>query len=85
MLYSATLLAPIPFGFERIGIIAFLATASCACAYLASSRFKQLPRTERLPFKQILIKPPFIVWITVVVIISVQLANGLYIDYLANK
>ncbi len=84
-LYSATLLAPIAWGFARIGSIIFVAAASCAFAYMASSRFKSPLETKRLSFKQVIAKPPFVVWITVVAIITLQLANGLYMVYLANQ
>jgi len=77
MLYSATLLAPVPWGLIRISCILFTAAASCALAYLASSHFKNPAETKHLLFKQLIAKPPFIIWIIAVVIIALQLASGL--------
>jgi len=85
MLYSATLLAPVPFGFVRITSIVLVAAASYAFAYLASSHFKSPAETRHLSFKQVIAKPPFLIWITVVVIITLQLASGLLMVYLENQ
>jgi hypothetical protein len=85
MLYSATLLAPVPFGFVRIGSIIFFAAASCTFAYLASTGFKSPTETRSPSLKQVILKPPFVIWIIAVVIISLQLAEGLLMVYLANK
>jgi len=77
-LYVQTLLAPGPFNTEAITTIGLLATVSCAFAYLSSSLFRyQAADTKPLRLRQVIAKPPFVVWIVVVVIISVQLANGL--------
>lgn len=85
MLYSATLLAPVPFGFVRIGCILMLAAASCAFAYFAGSRLASSVETEQVRLKRVLSKPPFIIWVIVAVVIVVQLANGLFMVYLANR
>lgn len=85
MLYSATLLAPVPFGFARISVIIVIAAASFALAYSSSSRFKSPAEAKPLRFKQVIARPPFVIWIVVVVIISFQLANGLIMVYLANR
>jgi hypothetical protein len=85
MFYSATLLAPIPFGFARISVIVVIAVASFALAYASSSRFKNPAETEPLRFRQVIVKPPFVLWIIVVVVIAFQLGNGLLMLSLANK
>jgi magnesium-transporting ATPase (P-type) len=85
MLYSATLLAPVPFDALRISVIGLLAAVSCALAYFSSSLFRNPADTKRLRLIQIIAKPPFVVWIVAVVIISFQLANGLYMLYLVNR
>lgn len=85
MLYSATLLAPIPFGFARISVIMVVAAASFALAYLSSTRFKSPAETEPLRFKQIIVKPPLVVWSVVALVIAFQLVNGLLMLSLANK
>jgi hypothetical protein len=85
MLYSATLLAPIPFGLVRIGCILFTAAASCALAYFTSSRLESSLESKHLSLSQVIVKPPFIVWGVVVVIIFLQLANGLLTVYWTTK
>ena len=85
MLYSATLLAPIPFGFARIGTILLCAVASYAFAYFASSHLEGPEEDKHLSFKRVVFKPPLIIWILVVVIIMLQLASGLMMVYWANK
>ena len=85
MLYSATLLAPIPFGFIRIGTALVLAIASCGLAYFASSRLERPAEMKHYSFTQVIFKPPFVVWIVVVTIILLQLANGLLIAYSASR
>lgn len=85
MLYTATLLAPIEFGFIRIGIALVLLIASCGLAYLASFRLDRPAEINHYSFKQVIVKPPFVVWIVVVSIILLELANGLVMTYLANK
>jgi len=84
-LYSLTLLVPGTFNAVAFSIIGFFAIASCALAYLSSSLFRNTEDTKRLRLTQIIAKPPFVVWIVVVVIISFQLANGLYTLYLVNR
>jgi hypothetical protein len=85
MLYSATLLAPVPFGFARISVIVLIAAASFALAYESSSRFKSPAETTPLRFKQVIAKPPFVIWIVAVVVIAYQLGNASLILSLANK
>jgi hypothetical protein len=85
MLYSAALLAPVPFNTLRIGIIGSLALVTCALAYYSGSRFKPPTDKKRLRLTQIMVKPPFVVWITAVAIIMAQLMDGLYMLYLVNK
>jgi uncharacterized membrane-anchored protein len=85
MLYSAALLAPIPFGLVRIGVIVVVAAASFALAYVSGSRFKNSKETKSLRFKQVIVKPPFIVWLAVVAIITFQFASDSLMIYLANK
>ncbi len=85
MLYSATLLAPIPFGFIRIGTALVLAIASCGLAYFVSSRLERPAEMKHYSFTQAIFKPPFVVWIVVVSIILLQLANGLLMTYSANR
>jgi hypothetical protein len=85
MLYSATLLAPIPFGFARISIILVLAFGSYACAYIASSQFGNTAEANRFSFKRVMTRPPFLIWIVAFVIITVQLASGLTMVYLAHQ
>ena len=85
MLYSATLLAPIPFGVARIGGIVLAGSASFAFAYFATSRTGGSGEVKRLSLKHAFSRPPFIVWFIVVTIIILQLANGLYMVHLANK
>ena len=85
MLYSATLLDPFPFDAARISAIGLTAAVSCACAYFSSSRFKDSADTKSLGPIKIISKPPFVVWLTVVVIIALQLTNGLVMMYLVNK
>jgi len=85
MLYSAILLAPFPFNAVRISLVGFGAAVSCAFAYFSSSRFTDPASTKRLPLRQIIGKPLFVVWITAVVIITLQLADGLYMLYLVNR
>ncbi|WP_188757836.1 hypothetical protein [Edaphobacter acidisoli] len=85
MLYSATLLAPIPFGFVRSSGIVFAAAASFAFAYLASSRFGRSAEANRLSFKQIILKPPFVIWILAVAVITLQLMSALLMVYLSSR
>jgi hypothetical protein len=85
MLYSAALLAPIPFGFARIGGILLAGSASFAFAYFATSRSGSSVEAKRISFKGAFSRPPFIVWFIVVAIIMLQLANALYMVHLANK
>jgi hypothetical protein len=85
MLYSATLLAPIPFGVARIGGIVLAGSASFAFAYFATSRSGSSGEDKHLSLKRAFSRPPFIVWFVVVTIITLQLANGLYMVHLANK
>lgn len=85
MLYSAVLLDPFPYDWSRIGAVASTVVFSGVFAYLSSSRFKIPGDIKRLRLIQILAKPPFVVWITIVVIIMLQLINRLAILYLANK
>lgn len=85
MLYSATLLAPVPFDALRISMIGLLAAVSCAFAYFSSCRFKDAADVRRLRLTQIIAKPPFVVWIVAVVIILFQLANSLIMVYLASR
>lgn len=84
-LYVQTLLAPGPLNAVAIVIIALFGIVSCAFAYLSSSLFRDPADTKRLRLTQIIVKPPFVVWIAAVVIISFQLANGLIMVYLANR
>lgn len=77
MLYSATLLDPLPFDSLRFSAIGLTAVASCALAYLSSAQFKSDAEIDGLRLRQIIAKPPFVVWITVVVIIALHLASGL--------
>lgn len=77
MLYSAALLAPVPFGFIRIGCVLFAAVASCALAYIASFGSEVLARAKRLSLKEIAPKPAFIIWMIVVIVIILQLVIGL--------
>ena len=85
MLYSATLLAPVPFGFARISVIVLIAVASFALAYASSSRFKSSAETKPLRLRQAIAKPPFIIWIVAVVVIAFQLGNALLMISLANQ
>ena len=85
MLYSATLLAPVPFGLARIGSVLLFAGASCSLAYFASSRIDVAAETKHLSFKQVFFKFPFIVWMFAVVIILLQLASALLMVYLTNS
>jgi hypothetical protein len=66
-------------------IIGLFGTVSFALAYFSSSLFRNPADMKRLRLIQIIAKPPFIVWITVVVIILLQLADGLIMLYLANR
>jgi hypothetical protein len=75
MLYSAVLLDPLPYDWGRISAVALSAVASCMFAYLSSSRFKGSADTKRLRSGQILSKPPFVVWFTIVGIIALQLLS----------
>ena len=85
MLYSATLLAPIPFGFVRIGVAIFLLASSGGLAYFASARLGR-PAGEGAPsLLQVISKPAAVVWIAVVVIILLQLGDGLLTAHLASK
>lgn len=84
-LYVLILLAPGPVNAVAISMIGLLGTVSCALAYFSSSLFGVSADMKRLRPIQIIAKPPFVVWIVVVVIISFQLANGLFMVYLANK
>lgn len=83
-LYVQTLLAPGPFNTAAIAVIALFGTGSCAFAYFSSSLFKDPADTNRLRLIQIIAKPPFVVWIVVVAIILLQLANGLIMVYLVH-
>jgi len=85
MLYSAALLAPVPFGFARISEIVVIAVASFALAYASSSKFKNPAETEPLRFKRVIAKPPFVIWIVAVVVIVFQLGNALLRLSLANQ
>jgi len=85
MFYSAALLAPVPFGFIRIGCVLFAAAASCALAYFVSSRSKVSADTKRLPFNQLIFKPAFAIWVIAVIITMLQLASGLAMVYLASR
>jgi hypothetical protein len=84
-LYSQTLLVPGPFNAVAFAIIGLFGIVSCALAYLSSSLFRDPTDMRRLRLIQIIAKPPFVVWIVVVVIISFQLANSLIMIYLANR
>ena len=85
MLYSATLLAPIPFGFTRVSMIVLCASASAFFAYVASSRSRRAQQAKRQPFKEIIFKPPFMMWVVVIAIIMMQLANSLQTVYLETN
>jgi len=84
MFYSATLLDPLPFDWVRITSILSTGLISFALAYLASAHFQDTPKASHLTPKQMLLKPPFLIWIAVVVVTTVQLASGLMMGYLAN-
>ena len=84
-LYVLILLAPGPFNAMAIFMIGLFGTVSCALAYFSSSLFRNPAEMKRLRLLQIIAKPPFVVWIIVVVIISFQLANGLIMVYMANR
>jgi hypothetical protein len=77
MLYSAVLLDPFPYDWSRISAVALTAVVSCMLAYLSSSQFRNPGEINRLRLTQILAKPPFVVWITIIAIIALQLANRL--------
>jgi len=83
--YVLTLLAPGPFNAVAIAMIGFFGIISCALAYFSSSLLRDPADTKRLRPIQIVAKPPFIVWIVVVVITSLQLANGLIMVHLASR
>ena len=85
MLYSAVLLMPGSFNWVAITMIGFIASVSCAFAYFSSSRFKDPANIKRLRLRQVICKPPFVVWFTVVGVILLQLGDGLYMLYLVNK
>jgi hypothetical protein len=85
MLYSATLLAPIPFGFTRVGIALFLLASSGGLAYFASSHVEHPAEGQNPSFMQVISKAPFVVWIVVVTIILLQLGDGLLTAHLASK
>jgi hypothetical protein len=84
-LYVQTLLVPGHFNAVAFSIIGLFGTVSFALAYFSSSLFRNPADMKRLRLIQIIAKPPFIVWITVVVIILLQLADGLIMLYLANR
>ena len=84
-LYVQILLAPGPFNAVAIAIIGLFGAVSCAFAYFSSSLFRDPADTKRLRLIQVMAKPPFVIWIVVVVIILLQLANSLIMVYLANK
>lgn len=75
MLYSAVLLDPFPYDLSRIAAVALTAAVSCAFAYLSSSHFKPQSDRHRLPLKSVIRKPPFIIWMAVVLIIVLQLTT----------
>ncbi len=85
MLFSATLLAPVPFGFARIGSIVLFAAVSFASAYFASFRLEVLRNFKGVSFKQVITKPPMVVWAIVVAIIFCLLASGLLTSYLSSR
>jgi magnesium-transporting ATPase (P-type) len=84
-LYVLTLLAPGPFNAVAISMIGLFGAVSCALAYFSSSLFRNPADMKHLRLVQIIAKPPFVIWIVTVVIISFQLANGLTMIYLANR
>ena len=84
-LYVLILLAPGPFNAVAITMVSLFGIASCSLAYFSSSLFRNPADTQRLRLTQVIVKPPFVVWIVAVVIISFQLANGLIMVYLANR
>jgi len=55
MFYSASLLAPIPFGFMRIGCILFSAAGAYTFAYFASSPSNSSAKARRLSFKHLIL------------------------------
>ena len=83
-LYVLILLAPGPFNAVAIFMVGLFGTLSCALAYFSSSLFRNPAEMKRLRLIQIMAKPPFVVWIVVVVIISFQLGDSLIMIYLAN-
>jgi hypothetical protein len=84
-LYVLILLAPGPFNRVAITMTGLFGTVSCGLAYFSSSLFRDPADTKRLRPVQIMVKPPFVVWIVTVVIILFQLANGLIMIRLANR
>ena len=83
-LYVQTLLIPGPFNAKAITIIGFFSIASFAFAYYSSSLFRNPEGTKRLRIIQLIVKPPFVVWIVIVAIILLQLVNGLIMIHIAN-
>jgi hypothetical protein len=77
MFYSATLLDPFPFDWARISAIALTGAVSFGLAYLSGARFKEPWDTDRLRFRQIILKPPLIIWVIFVLVMCAQVATVL--------
>jgi hypothetical protein len=84
-LYVLVLLAPGSFNAVAITMVGLFGVVSLGSAYVSSSLFRNRVHTQRLRLTQIIIKPPFVVWIVAVVIILFQLANSLIMVHLANR
>jgi hypothetical protein len=84
MFYSATMLDPLPFDWVRVTSILSTGLISCALAYLASDPLQDPAKASDLTRKRMLLKPPFLIWIAVVVVTIAQLASDLMMLYLAN-
>jgi len=85
MFYSATLLDPLPFDWVRVSMILLTGIVSCVLAYTSSARF--LGGTERnaIKWKQVLLKPPFLVWFVAVAFTAIQFSSAALMWFLATR
>jgi hypothetical protein len=85
MFYSATMLDPLPFDWVRITSILVTGAISGAFAYVSSSSLSGRAKREALTWKQLVIRPPFIIWIVAVGFTAVQFLGALNMWLMATK
>jgi hypothetical protein len=85
MFYSAAMLAPVPFDWERITAILLTATVSGTFAYISSSGFPSRAKCETFTWKRLVLKPPFLIWIAALGFTGIQFLWALNMYLMATK